>query len=106
MLRTPPNSTFYFAIRFQPEARQFFEHKKRKTNGIIAMRAVANKLSRAAFFLSRDETIYRPEKLSGVSSWTYARFLHENLSSEWTRESSIVNALLIPNQKVLATSTR
>ena len=58
----------HFAIRYQPPARLFFEKKKRKTNGIIAMRAVANKLSRAAYFLIRDETIYQPEKLFGVSS--------------------------------------
>ena len=58
----------HFAIRFQPSARRYYERKKKKTNGIIASRAIANKLSRAVFFMLRDDVIYKPELLFGASS--------------------------------------
>jgi len=32
---------FHFAVRFEPLAQHFYERKKAKTNGIIAIRAVA-----------------------------------------------------------------
>lgn len=58
----------HFVIRFQPSAHRYYERKKKKTNGIIAARAVANKMSRAVFFMLRDDTIYKPELLFGASS--------------------------------------
>ncbi len=37
--------------------------KKTKTNRIVAIRALAHKLARAAYFIMRDQTIYKPELL-------------------------------------------
>jgi transposase len=38
-----------FAIRFCEPARKFYQHKKAKRNGIVAIKAVAHKLARACF---------------------------------------------------------
>ena len=37
----------HFVVRFEPLAQRFYERKKAKTNGMIAIRAVARKLARA-----------------------------------------------------------
>ena len=58
----------HFVIRYQPAARRYFDRKKKATNGIVAVRAIAHKLSRAAYFLLRDDVSYRPELLFGASS--------------------------------------
>lgn len=58
----------HFAIRFQPEARQYHEKKRAKTNARIATSAVAHKLSRAVYFMLRDNTHYQPRLLFGASS--------------------------------------
>src|SRR6202521_5318374 len=44
-----------FAIRFCPEAKRFYERKKRKTNAIIAFKALAHKLARACYHMLREE---------------------------------------------------
>lgn len=36
-----------FCVRFEPAAKRFYERKKAKTNGIVAIRATAHKLARA-----------------------------------------------------------
>lgn len=48
----------HFAVRFEPLAQRFYERKKAKTNGIIAIRAVARKLSRAAWMMLKNQTLY------------------------------------------------
>lgn len=53
----------HFAMRYQPQARRFYDRKKSKTNGIVAIRALAHKLSRAAYFIMRDQTVYDPQLL-------------------------------------------
>ena len=55
----------HFAIRFQPEAKRFFERKKSKTNGIVAMRAVAHKLARASYRMLQEQTPYDAKKAFG-----------------------------------------
>ena len=55
----------HFAIRFQPEAKRFFERKKSKTNGIVAMRAVAHKLARASYRMLQEQTPYDASKAFG-----------------------------------------
>jgi len=55
----------HFAIRFQPEAKRFFERKKSKTNGIVAMRAVAHKLARASYRMLQEQTPYDAKKAVG-----------------------------------------
>jgi transposase len=58
----------HFAIRFQPEARSYYQRKKRKTNGRIAASTVAHKLARAVFFMLRDNVTYDPKLLFGAAA--------------------------------------
>ena len=53
----------HFAVRYEPLARRFFERKQRKTNGIVAIRALAHKLARAAYYMLRDQVPFDAEKL-------------------------------------------
>lgn len=48
----------HFAVRFEPLAQRFYERKKAKTNGIIAIRAVARKLARATWMMIRHQVPY------------------------------------------------
>jgi transposase len=43
-----------FAIRFSVPIQRFYQRKKRRTNGIVAIKAVAHKLARAAYYMLRD----------------------------------------------------
>ena len=52
-----------FAIRFSPYAQAFYQRKKAKTNGIVAIKALSNKLARASYYIMRDRVPYDPEKL-------------------------------------------
>jgi transposase len=44
----------HFAVRFCPEAKRFYERKRAKTNGIVAIKAVAHKLARACYHMLRE----------------------------------------------------
>lgn len=44
-----------FAIRYEPLIHRFYQRKKAKTNGIVAIKAVAHKLSRACYYVMKDE---------------------------------------------------
>ena len=44
----------HFAVRFCPEAKRFHDRKRRKTNGIVATKALAHKLARACFHMLRE----------------------------------------------------
>lgn len=48
----------HFALRFEPLAQRFYERKKAKTNGIIAIRAVARKLARATWMMLKHQVPY------------------------------------------------
>ncbi len=48
----------HFAVRFEPLAQRFYERKKAKTNGIIAIRAVARKLARATWTMLKHQVPY------------------------------------------------
>lgn len=43
-----------FAIRYSPRIRSFFDRKCARTNKIVAFKACAHKLARAAFYVMRD----------------------------------------------------
>lgn len=58
----------HFAIRFQPAVKRYYERKKQKTNARVAASTVAHKLSRATYYILRDQVPYRPEMLFGASS--------------------------------------
>jgi transposase len=44
-----------FAIRYCPEAKRFYERKHAKTNGIVALKAIAHKLARACYHMLREK---------------------------------------------------
>lgn len=48
----------HFAVRFEPLAQRFYQRKKAKTNGIIAIRAVARKLARATWMMLKHQAPY------------------------------------------------
>jgi transposase len=48
----------HFAVRFEPLAQRFYERKKAKTNGIVAIRAVARKLARATWMMLKHQVPY------------------------------------------------
>jgi transposase len=44
-----------FAVRFNEKVRRFHQRKKAKTNGIVAVKAVAHKLARACYHVLKDQ---------------------------------------------------
>lgn len=55
----------HFAVRFEPAAKRFYERKKAKTNGIVAIRATAHKLARATYYMLRDQQAFDAKRLFG-----------------------------------------
>ena len=49
-------------IRFCPEAKRYYQKKKRKTNTAIATKAVAHKLARACYYILRDNTTFQVKR--------------------------------------------
>jgi transposase len=47
-----------FHPSFHPPIKQFYEKKKTKTNGIIAIRAVAHKLARASYWIMKTDELF------------------------------------------------
>jgi transposase len=47
-------------IRFCPEAKRYYQKKKRKTNTAVATKAVAHKLARACYYVLRDNVSFEP----------------------------------------------
>jgi transposase len=47
-----------FAIRHYPEIHSFYQRKKATTNGIVAIKALSNKLARASYYIMRDKVPY------------------------------------------------
>ena len=52
-----------FAIRFYPECQSFYNRKKAKKNGIVAIKALSNKLARASYYVMRDQVPYNANHL-------------------------------------------
>jgi transposase len=52
-----------FAIRYCPEAQRFYQRKKAAKNGVLAIKALSNKLARASYFMLRDQTPFDKERL-------------------------------------------
>ncbi len=53
----------HFAVVNYPLARRFFERKRAASNRILASKALASKLSKAAFYVMRDQINFDPERL-------------------------------------------
>ena len=52
-----------FANRSYREAQSFYKSKKAKNNGIVAIKALSNKLARASYYVMRDQVPYDSGKL-------------------------------------------
>lgn len=52
-----------FAIRFNEQAKRFYQRKAAKQNRIVALKAVAHKLARASFYVMRDQVPFDSAKL-------------------------------------------
>ena len=52
-----------FAIRSYPEFQSFYNSKKAKRNGVVAIKALSNKLARASYYVMRDKVPYDSGKM-------------------------------------------
>jgi transposase len=52
-----------FANRHYPEVQSFFKSKKAKRNGVVAIKALSNKLARASYYVIRDQVPYDASRL-------------------------------------------
>ncbi|GAC18896.1 IS110 family RNA-guided transposase [Paraglaciecola arctica] len=48
----------HYMVRFDNQAKRFYERKRQKRNGIVAIRAVAHKLSRAVFHMLKNKEAF------------------------------------------------
>jgi transposase len=54
-----------FAVRYSPELRAWYQRKAKLTKRVIALKAMANKLAKACFFILRDGVEFDVKKLVG-----------------------------------------
>ncbi len=54
-----------FAIRFNSKIKSFYQRKKAKTKGVVAIKAVAHKLCRACYYIMRDRVPFNITKAFG-----------------------------------------
>jgi transposase len=54
-----------FAIRYNPQVKRFYQRKKDKTHGMVALKAVAHKLARACYYILRDQVPFQVEPAFG-----------------------------------------
>jgi transposase len=54
-----------FAVRHNAKAQRFYQRKKAKTNGIVAIKALSNKISRASYYIIRDQVPFDEKMLFG-----------------------------------------
>jgi len=55
----------HFAVRYHPPAKKYFQRKRSKTNGIVAIRALAHKLARASYYVMKDQVDFDSERVFG-----------------------------------------
>jgi len=51
-----------FAVRYSAKIKSFYQRKKAKTNGIVAIKAVAHKLCRACYYIMKDQVAFDVSK--------------------------------------------
>ena len=51
-----------FAIRYNESAKKFYQRKKAKRNGVVAIKAVAHKLARACFHMLKTGELFSAER--------------------------------------------
>ena len=54
-----------FCKRNCPGARRFYQRKSAKTNKIVAIKALSNKLAKASYYIIRDQVPFDANKLFG-----------------------------------------
>jgi len=54
-----------FAIRFNSKIKSFYQRKKAKSKGVVAIKAVAHKLCRACYYIMRDRVPFNITKAFG-----------------------------------------
>jgi transposase len=54
-----------FAIRFSAKIKSFYQRKKAKSKGVVAIKAVAHKLCRACYYIMRDRVAFNVTKAFG-----------------------------------------
>jgi transposase len=54
-----------FAIRFNPRIKKFYQRKKAKSHGVLAIKAVAHKLCRACYYIIKDRVPFDIAKAFG-----------------------------------------
>jgi transposase len=54
-----------FAIRFSAKIKSFYQRKKAKSKGVVALKAVAHKLCRACYYIMRDRVAFNVTKAFG-----------------------------------------
>lgn len=52
-----------FAIRFNEQAKRYYQRKAAKKNRVVAIKAVAHKLARASYYVMRDQVPFDSDKL-------------------------------------------
>lgn len=52
-----------FAIRYCAKAQSFYQRKKAKTNGIVAIKALSNKICRSSHYVMRNRKPFDEEML-------------------------------------------
>jgi transposase len=51
-----------FAVRYNAQIKRFYQRKHAKTNGVVAIKAVAHKLARACYYILRDQVPFEVNK--------------------------------------------
>lgn len=52
-----------FAKRYCPKAQRFYQSKEAKTKNVVAIKALSNKISRASYYIMRDQVAFDEDKL-------------------------------------------
>jgi transposase len=54
-----------FAVRYEPRIKRYYQRKRSRSNGVVAIKTVAHKLARACYFILRDGVEFDVEKAFG-----------------------------------------
>jgi len=55
----------HFAVRYDPLIKRYYQRKRAKSNGIVAIKTVAHKLARACYYILRDGTDFEVGRAFG-----------------------------------------
>jgi transposase len=55
----------HFACQHDARCRRFYDHKKQKTNPVVATKALACKLAKAAWHVMHQDAPYDPQRVFG-----------------------------------------